>query len=264
MINVAHISDLHFGRDIPERLACLISYLNDLKPDLTVISGDLTQRATSLQYKQARAFLSRLKTPYLAVPGNHDISLHKLIERFQSPWKKWRRFIQTPLEPVVETSDFIAFGLNTVRPMGHRLNWTRGRLSSHQVSTVEQKLKSCANPLIRIIAAHHPFWLPLHLSGKRLIGRGKDAFERFKLSGVDLILGGHSHSPYIHLNDGVIICHAGSSFSNRLNPLQKNSFNLISGNVHRLKIERLEWHTHNFIPVETKTFKKKASVWEAH
>ncbi|WP_375211078.1 metallophosphoesterase, partial [Hyphococcus sp.] len=50
MVKIAHLSDLHFGRDRPELLDPLIRALNDAQPDLVAVSGDLTQRARDHQF----------------------------------------------------------------------------------------------------------------------------------------------------------------------------------------------------------------------
>lgn len=261
MIRLAHISDLHFGREIPELIQALVQFLNHYHPDLTIISGDLTQRATSRQFQKAAVFLSRLSHPTLVVPGNHDISLHKLIERFRNPYKKWHRYIKTPLEPLVDTPGFMVQGLNTARRIAHKLDWSRGRLSHRQVEKTEQAFSLAQPQSVKIIAAHHPFWLPSELAKKKLVGGQTDALERFSRSGIDLVLGGHAHEAYIHVSHGVIICHAGTSTSNRIKNNQVNSLNLISGDRTALTIERLIWKKNQFQSCQTKQFAKSSGQW---
>ena len=45
MTRIAHLSDLHFGAEIPDVVAALVEDVARAKPDLVAISGDLTQRA---------------------------------------------------------------------------------------------------------------------------------------------------------------------------------------------------------------------------
>lgn len=42
---ILHISDLHFGREKQEVLLALENKIKEIKPDIIIISGDLTQRA---------------------------------------------------------------------------------------------------------------------------------------------------------------------------------------------------------------------------
>jgi 3',5'-cyclic AMP phosphodiesterase CpdA len=71
---LVHLSDIHFGRVNPSLLAPLVKTINEIEPDLVAVSGDLTQRARSHQFREARAFLDSLPQPQIIVPGNHDIA----------------------------------------------------------------------------------------------------------------------------------------------------------------------------------------------
>src|SRR5436190_620540 len=75
MRTIAHLSDLHFGRIDPATLQPLIDALQNIRPDLVAVSGDLTQRARIAQFKDAKAFLNCLPSPQIVVPGNHDLPL---------------------------------------------------------------------------------------------------------------------------------------------------------------------------------------------
>ena len=82
MRTVIHLSDLHFGRVNPALLDPLRKIVNELEPNVVAISGDLTQRARSYQFRQARSFLDSLPQPQIVVPGNHDFPLHNVFARF--------------------------------------------------------------------------------------------------------------------------------------------------------------------------------------
>ena len=79
-----HLSDLHFGRVDQRVYGPLIEAVHALKPDLIAVSGDLTQRARSAEFEAARKFLDALPQPQIVVPGNHDVPLHNVYERFVS------------------------------------------------------------------------------------------------------------------------------------------------------------------------------------
>jgi 3',5'-cyclic AMP phosphodiesterase CpdA len=97
---IAHITDLHFGAEDPRVAAALLEKLNGDPPDLVAISGDLTQGARMSEFHAARAFLSALRAPNLAVPGNHDISPYNLLERFTAPYARWHRMISPETSPI--------------------------------------------------------------------------------------------------------------------------------------------------------------------
>src|SRR4029078_11492435 len=96
---IVHLSDLHFGRVNPALVDPLLRIVRELKPDVVAIHGDLTQRARSYQFQQARSFLDGLPEPQIIVPGNHDIPLHNVFARFLEPPTKYKRYINENLTP---------------------------------------------------------------------------------------------------------------------------------------------------------------------
>src|SRR6185295_10289180 len=60
MRTIVHLSDIHTGRLDPAVVAPLVAAIRGAAPDLVVISGDLTQRATTEQFLEARRFLDAL------------------------------------------------------------------------------------------------------------------------------------------------------------------------------------------------------------
>ena len=99
-ITLAHLSDLHFGTEDWAMAARLLDDIAKLRPRLTVVSGDLTQRARRRQFAAARAYLDRLG-PLLVVPGNHDIPLYDVTRRVLSPMGRYRSMVTDELNPFV-------------------------------------------------------------------------------------------------------------------------------------------------------------------
>ena len=57
MRNILHISDVHFGPPhLTELSQAVLALATERRPELVVLSGDLTQRAKPYQFQQARAF----------------------------------------------------------------------------------------------------------------------------------------------------------------------------------------------------------------
>ena len=68
-----HFSDTHFGTEEGPVTAALRALAHAQRPDVAVLSGDITQRARSAQFTAARAFCDSLEVAHLlALPGNHD------------------------------------------------------------------------------------------------------------------------------------------------------------------------------------------------
>src|SRR5256714_12571001 len=189
MRTLVHLSDLHFGRVDPAIIEPLIATINDLKPHLIAVSGDLTQRARNEEFKQAREFLDRLPAPQVVVPGNHDVPLHNVFARFATPFDKYRRWIGDDLEPVYEDDEMVVMGINTAR----RLTIKDGRINRRQITEMRERLCGYDDAMMKIIVTHHPFDLPAGADAGDLAGRARAAFEKPAACGPGLFLAGHLH-----------------------------------------------------------------------
>ena len=74
-----HLSDTHFGTEQPQVLEAVVALAAQQRPDVVVLSGDITQRGQPEQFRAAKAFVDRLGAPVLAIPGNHDIPDRKSV-----------------------------------------------------------------------------------------------------------------------------------------------------------------------------------------
>src|SRR3712207_7781900 len=93
MLRIAHISDLHFCRTDPEAVEALATELNADPPDLVAVSGDLTMRARSREFRAARAFLDRLRAGARGArqPRHHLLLAARALPRPAGPLAPLRR-----------------------------------------------------------------------------------------------------------------------------------------------------------------------------
>ena len=197
MSRIAHLSDLHFGSDLPALAETLADHLNDRGLDLVIVSGDLTMAARHREFRAARAFLDLLEAPTLVVPGNHDISPYRLEQRFVTPYRRWKRYVGRDLEPTFVNDDVAVFGINTARRMMLKLDWSRGAINRRQIRRLSKRLHHVPKDVVRIVVAHHPFLEDAAFEGKTtLVQRSRRALEAFTRYEIDLITSGHLHRTY--------------------------------------------------------------------
>src|SRR3954449_13405068 len=137
MARLVHLSDLHFGAHDERLVEAGEKRIDELKPDLVIISGDFTQRARTEQFRDACRFLERLQRAgheVLGVPGNHDVPLYDVLRRFLSPLARYRRFIDESLCPFIELPGIAVLGINTARS----LTFKEGRVSEEQVEFIRE------------------------------------------------------------------------------------------------------------------------------
>src|SRR5438067_9683703 len=170
MARLVHLSDLHFGAHDEDLVEAVERKADELKPDLVVISGDFTQRARTDEFKDACAFLDRLREAgheVLGVPGNHDVPLYDVLRRFLTPLTRYRRFIDETLCPFIELSGVAVLGINTARS----LTFTEGTISKEQVEFVRETFARTDPDATRVLVTHHPlFAIPVGEGVGRAIG----------------------------------------------------------------------------------------------
>lgn len=198
MRTVVQLSDLHFGAILEPTLPALVSYLAALTPDLVIISGDFTQRATTRQFLDARAYLQQLPLPQLVVPGNHDVPLYNVIRRFASPFANYDRHISPNHNPSFVDSEIAVVALNSARSF----TFKGGALSAAQVRAGTQLFDALHGNQVRIVVTHHPFDIPVGLSGVHVLGGAQAALQAFATCSVDVFLTGHLHLVH-HANASV-------------------------------------------------------------
>jgi 3',5'-cyclic AMP phosphodiesterase CpdA len=219
---IAHLSDPHFGTEDPRLIAPLIDFLAQAKPDLVVISGDLTQRARRGQYAAAAAFLRRLPAPTVAVPGNHDAPLWNLPVRLMQPWAGWHRAIGPEMEHVVQTDALVLVALNTANPHV----WKNGRITPAQSARIAARMAN-AGARRRVVAMHHPLEGPPK-EPPSLAG-AEPAAREMAAAGVEIVLSGHLHFTYaapVSIAPSILSVQAGTCLSRRTRN-DGNAFNLI-------------------------------------
>lgn len=178
-VRVVQISDTHLGAtragavDPEDGLAATLRSLAGSRPDLVLLTGDLTDGGQADEYRRIREMVEPLGAPMLAVAGNHDdpAALRSHFggesERFLDAWR------------IVTVETFVAgeiHGAIDLPALLRRLGPDTGRPT--------------------LLAMHHP---PISTSDKdwfELIGGAGLVAALAERTDVRLVLGGHLHDVY--------------------------------------------------------------------
>jgi len=266
MRTLVHLSDLHFGAVDNALLEPLANCVHGLRPDLVVVSGDLTQRARPIQFQEARRFLDTLPKPQLVVPGNHDVPLYNVFQRFFQPLDKFRRYITADLDPEYSDDEITVVGINTARS----LTFKRGRINEEQIEYLRGRLCKLDDRITKIVVTHHPFDLPPGADTKEIVGRARAAMGTLADCGVDLLLAGHLHTSaatdtsdrYDMGGYAALVVQAGTATSTRERG-EENSFNVIRVAPVEVCIDRYMWNPNarEFLLAGREAYDRAATGW---
>jgi len=221
------ISDTHFGTEQPQVVRALVVLAKQLRPDVVVLSGDITQRARPEQFRKAKAFVDQLGAPVLAIAGNHDIALFDLWARFRRPYARYAAVFGADLEPVYTSHDLLIVGVNTTRAWRHK----NGEVSMVQIDRVAKLLHAASPRQLRVVVVHQPVAVTLEEDRTNLLRGHEIATRVWSAAGADVVMGGHIHLPYTQALQGLErqtwVVQAGTAVSSRTRSGAPNSVNVL-------------------------------------
>jgi 3',5'-cyclic AMP phosphodiesterase CpdA len=250
MRRLLHISDVHFGPPhLPELAEKVLEFAERRRPDVVVLSGDLTQRAKPEQFRQARRFVDRFVAPTLVVPGNHDVPLYRFWERSLRPFGAYRKHFARELEPVWRDEELLLVGINTAH------GWTvkEGKVRLRRLREMSRLVADAPESVFKVIVAHHHLTPPPRFGTQTVSENAFEAIRAFSEAGIDLVLSGHQHQTYLATSEEfyptggrpVLILHAGTTTSRRGrgSEADKNSFNWIKVDEGSVLVSHFHWST---------------------
>jgi 3',5'-cyclic-AMP phosphodiesterase len=213
--SLAHISDLHCGSPHfqPELLERAIEEINDMRPDVTVVSGDLTTDGFKAEYEAARAYIDAIECDNLiVVPGNHD-SRNVGYVHFEE--------LFGPRARVVHKDGVSIVAVDSSEP-----DLDHGQIGRNRYRYIEEGFEHPAD--IRIFVLHHHL-LPVPGTGRErnVVYDAGDLLEVLIGAGVNLVLSGHKHVPYAWKLENLFVVTAGTVSSLRLRGHTRPCYNLV-------------------------------------
>lgn len=242
-MRIIQISDLHIGglfkQDSFDTLVDEVN--NDLKPDILIISGDLTDEGVYFQYEKAKKELSRFFCKNMIIfPGNHDYrhtgyllfpqffphnqdSLDSKVYTYRHPENPNLWILVTTVGTAVADRDEGEVGesqnlwLNKVLKRGEQVNEKSTQSDSHTKNT------------IKIVAMHHHLIAIPDTGYTNVVGISDagDVLRTCLANNVDLVICGHKHRPWIWDFGQMKIAYAGTACSWRYRGVFEDTYNII-------------------------------------
>jgi len=272
MPEILHVSDLHFGPPfLPDRAEAVRRLARAGSPDVVVVSGDFTQRAREEQFEAAAEWLAGLEAPVVVTPGNHDVPLYRVHERFLSPYRLYRRHIDERLDAVHHLPGVTLVSLNSTR----RFTFSNGRLTRAQLEFASEALASSPASDLRVVITHHHLAPPPDFARDRVMPGARRALALFGKLDVHLILAGHMHRAYVgdsldffpgeSREKGIVVAQCGTTTSARGRGRERlgNSLNYIRADREEIRVTHYLWRDgdHGFWPHSEHRFATRPDIW---
>lgn len=219
MVLIAHISDLHVSKNDFNESAFLkaVDEINALKPDMIILTGDLTNNGYYNQFLRAKEYLQMFEAPLFAIPGNHDAK-NLGYQTFQeiigeSSWKLTK-----------DDENIVVLGLDSTSP-----DLSEGNIGRLQQVWMENELDKCMlNNDFSIVAMHHHV-IPIPRTGRErnILSDSGDILESLVNHDVDIVICGHKHVSHLWRMEDTLFVNAGSLSSYKLRGKDVNSYNTI-------------------------------------
>ncbi len=224
-MKIVQISDVHVGAQFKEDIFDqAVSEINELKPSVIVITGDLTNEGLLKEYEKCKKKFAEFDTDkIIAISGNHDYR--------NTGYLLFKKYF--PVDAVNELDDnTVLVTLGTARPdrdegeVGYRQNlWLERTMKKYEKKT-------------KILAMHH------HLIGVPDTGTDRvtvidsgDVLRTALGSKIDLVICGHKHRPWYWNFGNLVIANAGTISSERMRGLFENTYNIITLEKDKIKVD---------------------------
>jgi 3',5'-cyclic-AMP phosphodiesterase len=225
VVRIAHISDPHVGSPyfVPNLMNRVIVEINELEPDVVVCTGDLTHEGYRQEYTTWGAYAERLSAPIFTVPGNHDARnvgyLH--FEDLIGP-RHWTTDVQ---------------GVRIVGADSSEPDLNEGQIGRERYTWIRDQFEPPAD--VKVFAIHHHL-IPVPGTGRErsTVMDAGDLLEVLVGCGVNVVLSGHKHVPYVWRLEDMYVANAGTVASLRLRGYTKPCYNVLEFEGDEVKIHR--------------------------
>lgn len=224
---IAHISDIHASRSefVEDKVLMGIDEINDLSPDLIVMTGDLTVWGLRSEFEIAKRYLSKFKnTQLIVMTGNHDAKNvgYLIFEEYFG--ERFR----------VYEDDFLQIiAVDSSQP-----DSDEGHIGRELAKYIGAQIEKWSDDRLKIFSMHHHL-VPVPLSGRErdVLRDAGDILKMLIEKKVNLCLFGHRHIPWTWKVENMLIVHAGTFGSERTRGFRTQSYNIIT-----IKKDQNNWY----------------------
>jgi 3',5'-cyclic AMP phosphodiesterase CpdA len=189
-----HISDIHFGLEDDQALDWVVQEIAEKRPAAVAITGDLTMRARHREFAAATHWIKSLDVPVTVEVGNHDLPYFNLLERFTTPYKRFRGMLDL-IDREIDLPGLAIVPLKTVRRWQPRWPWSHGWVTDKALERTLKALDALPAGTRALVACHHPL-VEAGTRGRAWTRGGDNALAELAKRNILGTLSGHVHDAF--------------------------------------------------------------------
>ncbi|MBI3508038.1 MAG: metallophosphoesterase [Chlamydiia bacterium] len=176
-------------------LESLPSLLTELGVDLVLLGGDFTSSSLPEEFAAAQQFVSQIRQPWIAIPGNHDnytkraFRTRRYYDYFSNPTGSTLRDFGIEIHPLIAPWTLIALDTTLATPPTSSV----GYISKELEILLEDALKDLPASTSILLFNHYPFFQNDTPSHNLQRGEALEQLLRRHFPRIRLYLQGHSH-----------------------------------------------------------------------
>jgi Icc protein len=235
-VRIAQISDVHFGGPLSlpaEDLDVILARVDELRPDVVVVAGDLTTAGYDWEFEEAATWLERIRFPKIVIPGNHDarnVGYLQFERRIGEPYSRLRLELDPVRAERLGATGVTIVGLDSSEP-----DLDEGRIGRDRYAWLREQFSEPGD--IRIVAVHHHLVsIPGTGRERNVVQDAGDLLLTLLDLDVDVVLSGHKHVPFFWGLNGMLISNSGTAGTRRLRGLAPPSWNELRIDASTIKV----------------------------
>ncbi|MGB6231801.1 MAG: metallophosphoesterase [Litorimonas sp.] len=197
MTSILHFADIHFGVEDTDALAKLDATIEELRPDVSVISGDVTQSGSKEEFEAAAQWIDGLAGPKIITAGNHDTPMFGVIDRIVKPFDRYADYIDPLDAGRYEDENVVILSMNTARGVQMKLDWSVGVVNLDELDALIAEFNEADWRKLKFLNVHHPFIYPPEAPLQKETDNGPEGLKRLADGNCDVVLSGHIHVPFV-------------------------------------------------------------------
>lgn len=234
---IAQISDIHCGdsRFDGDLLDYFINHVNEYKPDLVLIAGDLTAAGYLNEFEEAEKYIKKINcNKKIVLAGNHDCK--------NVGYEHFEKIFGLRYAEMVFPKNKIKGLSQSVRIMAvdsNKPDMDEGEVGRNKYKYMDKFFKGKSKDFKILALHHHLVSIPNTGRERNIVYDSGDLLQKIDDLDIDVVLSGHKHVPHCWNLDGVKLISSGTAGTGRVRGSVPPSINFVEISDRDIKIKNL-------------------------